>query len=124
MAGLLPPGMRASAWWYAQHRGLPQSLGYLKSLGLTAVRMARWEGLEEWRVPERHPDGVTYLVCMWPERIWDAAAQNPAMLDTEFWSCPEPQGEAARDMVYGAYDAGWRDEIPQGSYPGWANPYD
>lgn len=81
MTGLLPPGMRCSAWWYAQHRGLPVSMGYLKSLGLTAARMAFWEGLEPWQVPERHPDGVTYLVYQWPERIWDAASAQPQMAE-------------------------------------------
>ena len=92
MSGLLPAGMRCSAWWYAQHRGLPVSLDYLKALGLTAVRMARWEGLEEWRVPERHPDGTVYLVCMWPERIWDAAAQNPAVLPEQVICQPPGPG--------------------------------
>jgi len=108
MSGLLPPGMRASAWWYARHRGLPQDLEYLKALGLTAARMARWEGLEEWRVPERHPDGTVYLVCMWPERIWDAAAQNPAPRETEFWSYPAPpEGTVAYDDWCRMADQGW-----------------
>ena len=69
MVGLLPPGCRCSAFWYAQARGLPQDLDYLKALGLTAWRMATWEGLAEWRVPEG-----PYWVHMWPERIFDAAS--------------------------------------------------
>ena len=76
MAGLLPPGLRCSAWWYARARGLPQDLDCLMQLGAVAAGMARWEGLEPWQVPERHPDGITYLVHMWPERIWDAAANG------------------------------------------------
>lgn len=63
--------MRCTAYWFARARGLPQDLDYLKALGLTAYRMARWEGLEEWRVPEG-----PYFCCMWPERIWDAAANG------------------------------------------------
>lgn len=74
--------MRCSAYWYALHRGLPADLDYLRALGLTAYRMARWEGLEEWKVPEG-----PWIVFMWPEHIWDAAAQNP--------------------VLAGSYDAGW-----------------
>jgi hypothetical protein len=71
MAGLLPSQMRCSAFWYAQARGLPTDIGYLKALGLTAYRMAVWEGLAPWRVREG-----PFLVYMWPERIWDAASQG------------------------------------------------
>jgi hypothetical protein len=112
MAGLLPAGMRCSCWWYAMHRGLPQDLGYLKALGLIAARMARWEGLEEWRVPERHPDGVTYLVCQWPERIWDAASAQPMAREAEFWSYPAPPEDTQ------AYQ-----DWCQMADEGWANPY-
>jgi hypothetical protein len=38
-------------------------------LGLRAARMACWEGLEPWQVRENG-----WLVHMWPEHIWDAAA--------------------------------------------------
>lgn len=113
MAGLLPPGMRCSAWWYARARGLPQDLGYLMSLGLTAARMARWEGLEDWQVPERHPDGVTYLVHQWPERIWDAASSQPQVREAESWCCPDPRGEAAYDAVYGNTGRGWDETVPR-----------
>lgn len=108
MTGLLPPGMRCSGWWYATARGLPVSLDYLKSLGLTASRMATWEGLERWQVPERHPDGVTYQVFMWPERIWDAASAQPMARETGFWSYPAPpeDTQAYADWCQMA-DSGW-----------------
>jgi hypothetical protein len=103
VSGLLPAGMRCSAFWYAQHRGLPTSLGYLKALGLTAYRMAVWEGLEPWQVPEG-----PWIVHMWPERIWDAAAQNPVARDAEFWSCPPPpEGTMAYDDWTRMADQGW-----------------
>lgn len=71
MTGLIPSGMRCSAFWYAQARGLPTDIDYLKALGLTAYRMARWEGLASWQVREG-----PFLVYMWPERIFDAAAMG------------------------------------------------
>lgn len=108
MAGLLPSGMRCSAFWYARARGLPVSLDYLRALGLTAYRMAIWEGLETWRVPEG-----PFLVYQWPERIWDAASVQPAVRESEFWCCPEPQGEAAYDAVYGNTGAGWDEAVPR-----------
>lgn len=73
MTGLLPAGMRCSALWYVLHRGLPADLDYLKGLGLAAARLASWEGLEPWQVPEG-----PYWVHQWPERIWDDVARQPA----------------------------------------------
>ena len=120
MAGLLPPSMRCSAYWYAQNRGLPVSIGYLKSLGLIAARMAYREGLAPWQVPEG-----PYLVHQWPEHIWDAASVQPQVREAEFWCCqPPPEDTQAYDDWSQMADEGWRDEIPRGSYPGWANPYD
>jgi hypothetical protein len=71
VTGLLPSGMRCSSFWYAQARGLPTDIGYLRVLGLTAYRMAIWEGLAPWQVQEG-----PFLVHMWPERIFDAACQG------------------------------------------------
>jgi hypothetical protein len=120
MAGLLPPFFRCSAFWYAQARGLPVSLDYLKVLGLTAARMAWREGLEPWQVPEG-----PFFVYQWPERIWDAAStglavqphldqfwRQPPGYGDSFWSYPAPpeDTQAYADwevMAAGERDAGW-----------------
>jgi hypothetical protein len=95
--------MRCSAYWYALHRGLPVDLDYLRALGLTAYRMALWEGLEEWKVPEG-----PFFVFMWPERIWDAASAQPLPRETEFWSCPAPPEDTrAYDDWCQMADSGW-----------------
>ena len=127
MTGLLPAAMRCSALWYATARGLPTGLDYLKALGAAAARMAWWEGLEPWQVPE----GPWY-VYMWPERIWDAASngvavrpltafwQEPPAYGYGFWSYPAPPedtqayadwcqlaDEEGRNLQPRDYDAGW-----------------
>lgn len=71
MTGLLPPGMRCSAYWYALRSGLVSGSGdldFLRCLGWHAARLARWQGIPPWQVPEG-----PYLVFMWPEQVWDAA---------------------------------------------------
>ena len=128
MTGLLPPGMRCSSWWYAMHRGLPQDLAYLKGLGLAAARLARWEGLEEWKVPEG-PDQVH----MWPERIFDEAARHPAGVlrepgaprdDFRGYPAPPEDTMAYADWCQMADEDARRERSEWGSCPGWANPYD
>lgn len=100
MAGLLPAGMRCSAYWYAQARGLPLDLPYLKALGLTAWRIAAWEGLAEWQVPEG-----PYRVHMWPEPVWDAAANGVAW--HQYQHAPGDPYEEQRDAGWGPGQVPW-----------------
>lgn len=106
---LLPPGCRCTAYWYAwQSRLLTgDDLGFLTELGIRAARVARWEGIPPWQIPEG-----PYWVHMWPEQIWDRAAGQMA-------------DEAAR---YGD----WRSHLPEPAYrragpasldDAYANPY-
>ena len=106
---LLPPGYRATAYWWACHRGLPVQLGYLQELGLRAARLAWQHGIPAARVPEG-----PFWCHTWPAGIWAGAeaqlAADFARFQAEYRSCPEPRGEAARDAVYGNGRAyGWGD---------------
>lgn len=99
MPGLLPAGMRCTAFWYARARGLPQDLDSLLDLGLVAARIARWEGLEPWQVAEG-----PYWVHMWPEHVWDQASQggmprSAGYDDVHGYSLPHG-GQALRDIGY------------------------
>jgi hypothetical protein len=75
----LAPGQRCSAYWYAAAARLLtgssiwDDLDFLKELGLRAARLARWEGIAPWQVPEG-----PYWVHMWPEHVWDQAAGQMA----------------------------------------------
>lgn len=103
MSGLLPAGMRCTAYWYAQARGLPTDLDYLKALGATAARMAWWEGLEPWQVPEG-----PYWVHMWPERIWDAAANGVLQQAAAILEYMDRLHDPRNAGTWRDTDAGWR----------------
>lgn len=138
MTGLLPAGMRCSALWYATARGLPTDIGYLKALGLIAYRMAAWEGLEPWQVPEG-----PWLVFMWPERIWDAASQGLVRQEAsiagymrqldrydDFWRYPAPPEDTQAYADWCAMaaekpgsEAAWYEDRDVGRGPG-QEPWD
>lgn len=76
MSSYLPPGMRCTAYWYAQRAGMmpygitdPDDIEFLRVLGARAALRARWYGYPEWLVPEG-----PFRVHMWPEHVWDEVA--------------------------------------------------
>jgi len=75
MSRLLPEGVRCTAYWYAQNRGLPVTFGYLLELGLRAARLARWHGIWQSMVREGYPDNPLW-VHTWPACIFDEAARG------------------------------------------------
>lgn len=80
MSSYLPPGMRCTAYWYAQRAGMmpygitdPDDIEFLRVLGARAALRARWYGYPEWLVPEG-----PFRVHMWPEHVWDEVASAMA----------------------------------------------
>lgn len=88
------PELRVTAYWYAATHGLPCDLDYLKDLGYHAARVAAWQGMQPWRVPEG-----PYWVHTWPEWLWTRCAED--LFWIEWLRTPMPEGEAARDIVTG-----------------------
>ena len=73
MAGLLPPHVRCTAWWYAAQQGMRvPDWAFLKDLGKRAAAVAR-----DYQVPESKTQEGQYLVFQWPEWVWDLAWRKP-----------------------------------------------
>ena len=69
-----PDEPRVTAWRYVWDRGWAwkyPTADHLADLGLRAARIARWEGIGEYRVWEGY-----WQVHTWPLRIWEKA-MNP-----------------------------------------------
>ena len=77
MPGLLAPGARCSAYWYAWQGGLltgDGDLEFLRCLGLRAWHLAGYYRVPEWPKITEGP----FRVLLWPEVIWDIAARQMA----------------------------------------------
>ena len=102
MTGLLPPGVRCTAYWYAWRVSLLTGNGdleFLKALGLRAWHLARWHGVPEWPKIREGP----YQVLLWPEWVWDVAARQMAEDAARFGEFAYGD-EAARQPWEGPYE--------------------
>jgi len=71
--GIIEPGMRCTAYYYATQRGLPVTMCYLLELGLRGARAARWLGIPQATLREGF-----LVVNAWPEQAWHEAAASIA----------------------------------------------
>jgi hypothetical protein len=106
-APLLPPGMRCTAYFYAQQSGLLTGHGdmeFLTELGWHAAVLARWHQIPPWKVNEG-----PLFVHTWPEWVWSTTADLLAHYAAEYGDCcPDPAGHAA-----------WGPRGPSASYQSW-----